>query len=78
MPLTSEQIEIMTEDMSAELISLLVRDYHFSLDKAMDTLYNSKTFDRLEDKETGLYFQSAGYVYSFMQSELSPQMPDGN
>lgn len=76
--MTSEQIEIMTEDMSAELISLLVRNYHLSLDKAMDTLYNSKTFDRLEDKETGLYFQSPGYVFSFIQSELMPQMQSGN
>lgn len=72
MPLTSEQIEIMKEDMSAELIALLAKDYHLPLDKAMDVLYNSKTFNRLEDEETGLYFQSPGYVYSFIQSELKP------
>lgn len=72
MPLTSEQIEIMKEDMSAELIALLVKDYHISLDQAMDVLYNSKTFNRLEDEETGLYFQNPGYVYSFIQSELKP------
>ena len=28
-------------------------------------------FARLQDARTGLYYQSPGYVYSFLNSELS-------
>ena len=45
--------------------------YGYTLEKAMDTLYNSETFARLQDADTGLYYQSPGYVYSFLNSELS-------
>lgn len=71
MMLTDEQVEIMKEDMSAELISLLMRNWHYTSAEAMDVLYNSDTFSRLEDKNTGLYYQSLGYVYSYLNQELS-------
>lgn len=71
MKLTSDQIEIMKEDMSEELIKLLMSNWHYSMDDAMDILYNSDTFSRLEDTHTGLYYQSPGYVYSYLNQELS-------
>lgn len=71
MKLTEGQIKMMQEDMYAELIQLLMEQYGYTLEKAMDTLYNSETFARLQDANTGLYYQSPGYVYSFLNSELS-------
>ena len=62
---------LLQEDMYAELIQILMADYDYSLDEAMETLYNSETFARLQDANTGLYYQSPGYVYSFLNSELS-------
>ena len=71
MKLTEGQIKMMQEDMYAELIQILMEKYGYTLEKAMDTLYNSDTFARLQNAETGLYYQSLGYVYSFLDSELS-------
>ena len=71
MKLTKGQIKMMQEDMYAELIQILMEKYSYTLEKAMDTLYNSETFARLQDADTGLYYQSPGYVYSFLNSELS-------
>ena len=71
MKLSEGQIKMMQEDMYAELIQILMKEYGYSLEKAMDTLYNSDTFARLQDANTGLYYQSPGYVYSFLNSELS-------
>lgn len=71
MKLTEGQIKMMQEDMYAELIQILIEKYGYTLEKAMDTLYNSETFARLQDANTGLYYQSPGYVYSFLNSELS-------
>ena len=71
MKLSEGQVKMMQEDMYAELIQILMEEYGYSLEKAMDTLYNSDTFARLQDANTGLYYQSPGYVYSFLNSELS-------
>ena len=71
MKLTTEQIKMMQEDMYADLIQLLMEGYGYTMDKAMETLYNSETFARLQDAETGLYYQSPGYVYSFLTNDLN-------
>lgn len=70
MKLTSSQIKIMQEDMYADLIQLLIEMHGYTVEKAMDILYNSDTFARLQDANTGLYYQSPGYVYSFLNNEL--------
>lgn len=71
MKLTTQQIRMMQEDMYAELITFLMEEYGYTMEKAMDVLYNSETFERLQNAETGLYYQSPGYVYSFLHNELN-------
>jgi hypothetical protein len=60
----------MQEEMYADLIQLLMEKHGYSIEKAMEILYNSETFSRLQDANTGLYYQSPGYVYSFLNNEL--------
>ena len=38
--------------------------------EALDVLYTSETFERLQDTATGFYFQSVGYVSSFLKNEV--------
>lgn len=70
MRLSRSQIKIMQEEMYADLIQLLMEKHGYSIEKAMEILYNSDTFSRLQDANTGLYYQSPGYVYSFLNNEL--------
>lgn len=70
MTLTPKQKQLMKDDICVELTGYLVDDYHFSSEEALDVLYTSETFERLQDDATGLYYQSPGYVYSFLQNEL--------
>lgn len=70
MTLDNNQIEAMQEDISIELVQMLMQDWNYDMAKALDTLYNSETFERLCNTDTGLYYQSAGYVYDFLQNEL--------
>lgn len=72
MKLTDGQVKMMQEEMYAELIQLLMEKYAYTMEQAMGVLYNSETFDRLQDARTGLYYQSSGYVFSFLNSELTP------
>ena len=71
MELTDGQIKMMQEEMYAELIQILMERNGYTMEQAMATLYNSETFARLQDVRTGLYYQSPGYVYSFLNSELT-------
>lgn len=70
MRLSRSQIKIMQEEMYADLIQLLMEKHGYSIEKAMEILYNSETFSRLQDANTGLYYQSPGYVYSYLNNEL--------
>ncbi len=71
MALTKEQIQLMKDDLCTELTGFLVDEYHYSPQEAIDVLYTSETFERIQDNSTGLYYQSPGYVYSFLQNELT-------
>jgi hypothetical protein len=70
MALTQEQKRLMKDELTTELACYLVDDYHYTPEEAIDILYTSGTFDRLQDDSTGLYYQSPGYVYSFLENEL--------
>lgn len=70
MTLTREQKQLMKEHICVELAGYLMDDYHCSREEAIDMLYTSDTFERLQDDATGLYYQSPGYVYSFLDNEL--------
>ena len=53
-----------------KLVMLLVRDYKMSIIDAFSTVYNSELYERLNDLDTGLYYQSPLYVYHSLQNEL--------
>ena len=64
-------IQYMKECMMRDLAMMLIKKYNVSLSEALDVLYNSETFEKLQDERTGLYFQSPVYVFDFLQKELS-------
>lgn len=37
----------------------------------MNKFYNSKVFEKLQDKETGLYLESPEYVYDLFKDEMN-------
>ena len=65
-----KEIQYMNECMMRDLAVMLIDEYKISLAEALDILYNSETYEKLQDPETGLYFQSPVYVFDFLQKEL--------
>ena len=61
----------MQEDLTIEIVKILMEEWHYDMTKAMEVFYNSDTFERLSNPATGLYYQSAGYVYSFLEKEMT-------
>ena len=65
-----KEIQYMNECMMRDLAVMLMDEYNISLAEALDILYNSETYEKLQDPATGLYFQSPVYVFDFLQREL--------
>ena len=62
--------ELLIEYNIQDIIEYIVEDLRIEYDKAMQIFYNSQTFDKLTDIETGLYLESSAYVYTIFQDEL--------
>jgi hypothetical protein len=69
--MNTNDFEYMKEAMAADLAELLSNDLELTIPEALDILYNSETYLKLSDPNTGLYFQSTLYVYSYLQQEIS-------
>lgn len=52
-----------------DIVEYIVNDQHIEYDEAMRVFYDSQTFDKLSDVETGLYLESSAYVYGIFQDE---------
>lgn len=61
----------MKEALATELVELLIDDYKITIREAFDILYFSDTYKKLCDRNTGLYFQSVLYVYSYLKNEMT-------
>lgn len=70
MKLSTSQIKIMQDDLSIEIVQILMDEWHYSMMEAMNLFYNSDTFELLSNPSTGLYYQSAGYVFDFLKKEI--------
>jgi len=65
----SKQFQI--ECLTNELIAMLMEERNITMEQAMDIIYNSHTYEKVERASTGLFFQSAVYVMDLLQEELS-------
>lgn len=68
--LTAGQISIMINARIKDMVMWLMEDFKYSLEEALDCVYNSELFERLQDLETGLYYESSGYNYELLKDEL--------
>ena len=68
--LTAGQISIMINARIKDMVMWLMEDFKYSLEEALDCVYNSELFERLQNLETGLYYESSGYNYELLKDEL--------
>lgn len=68
--MTEVDFNYMKEALATDLAELIAKDFDMTVTEALDTLYGSETYAKLCNPNTGLYFQSTQYVYSFLKNEL--------
>ena len=67
---TRHQIaELLIDDIISEMAKFLMEDYGYSLEKALNEVYTSKTLELLQNEETELYIQSPSYNYDILIKE---------
>ncbi len=54
-----------------EMVGYFIEDHHVGISEALDTVYNSETYSKLTDEQTGLYSQSPAYVYELLDEEYN-------
>lgn len=45
-------------------------EFGWDIRRALDELYGSQTFAKLNDPKCGLYFQGSVYVFQFLKNEI--------
>lgn len=70
MNVTPAEFQYLKETLSKDLIALLMEKNGMSMEEAFRCYYDSETFKKIANPETGLYFQSPGYVYSYLEEEI--------
>lgn len=61
----------MKNDIAGNLADRLMSENHaLSMEQALALVFNSDTYQKLLNDKTGLYYQSPGYVFSFLENEL--------
>ena len=70
MNVSQAEFQNMKEEIVKDLIARLMDEHGLTMQEAFDLVYNSRLFEKLNDPKTGLYFQSSGYVYSYLQEEI--------
>ncbi len=60
----------MIESLTRDLTTRLMEEKNIPMQQALDIVYTSKTFQALNNLETGLYFQGSVYLYDTLKKEL--------
>ncbi len=63
--------EQLIEYIVQDIVDMFSSDQNIEYDEAMNKFYNSKVFEKLQDKETGLYVESSEYVYDLFKDEMN-------
>ncbi len=66
----TQDIQFQVECLAAELAEMLMSEYDWDIRRALDELYRSQTFAKLNDPECGLYYQGAVYIFQVLKNEI--------
>ncbi len=62
--------QYMVECTTRDVISLLMERNSMQMAEALDKVYDSRTYENLQNEKSGLYIQSPEYVYEELMHEL--------
>ena len=67
----SEETKFLLMSLVDKMVYLVMNEYNMSMTQALDLVYSSETYSKIEDLETGLYYQSAAYNFNLLKHEIA-------
>ena len=64
-----DKADWLTDSLTKEIAGFIVQDEKIEFDEALRKLYSSQIFEKLADKQTGLYREGAAYIYQYYLEE---------
>ncbi|MBR0171061.1 MAG: hypothetical protein IJQ14_09580 [Bacteroidales bacterium] len=71
MSITQDQLQFIINSDVEHIVGRLQCDKGMPLDKAFSSVYNSSIYKKLLNIDTGLYLQSADYIYDYLNEEMN-------
>lgn len=66
----NQDAQFLIECLTIELAQLLMAEYGWEINRALDELYNSATYRKVEDERSGFYYQSCFYAFQYLKHEM--------
>lgn len=70
MQVTQTEFQFMVEGIVIDLVVMLIERKGYTTEQAVKTVYSSHVYKALLNPQTSLYYQSSGYVCSYLLQEL--------
>jgi len=70
MSITQDQLQFIINSDVEQMVSRLQGEMGMPLDDAFSCVYNSNIYKKLLNVDTGLYLQSADYIYDYLIEEM--------
>ncbi|MBR4498696.1 MAG: hypothetical protein IK117_10320 [Bacteroidales bacterium] len=67
MNISEEEFQYMKKHLITELVSVIVEQEHLTPEEALKKIYTSALFKKINNPDSGLFFQSPRYVYSYFK-----------
>jgi len=64
-----DKVDWLIDSLTKEIAGFIVQDEKIEFDVALRKLYSSQIFEKLADKQTGLYREGAAYIYQYYLEE---------
>lgn len=64
-----DKADWLIDSLTKEIAGFIVQDEKIKFDEALRKLYSSQIFEKLADKQTGLYREGAAYIYQYYLEE---------
>ena len=70
MRLTNAQLQFIINSDVERMAQYLMEDKGMTIINALDVIYNSNIYQKLQDRKTELYLYSPAYIYNYLKEEL--------
>lgn len=67
----SEEAKFLLMSLVDKMACMAMEEYNMSMAEALDLVLRSETYSKIEDLQTGLYYQSAAYNFNLLKHEVA-------